>query len=99
MFDNKRIAKSGMLFWVSPILYLCAMFVRQKKNPSGVVSVQVIGKSAGKYKMLKSIGSSSNPHEVVQLCRKGEEWIRSYGGQLDMLPLFEKEHLPALTKM
>jgi transposase len=68
------------------------MFVRQKKNPSGVISIQVIDKSTGTYKMLKSIGSSSNIDEVEQLCRKGQEWIRSYGGQLDILSLLEKEH-------
>jgi hypothetical protein len=45
------------------------MFVRQKKNPSGVISIQVIDKSVGKYKMLKSIGSSACSDEVDQLCR------------------------------
>jgi hypothetical protein len=29
------------------------MLVRKKKNPGGVISVQVISKSNGKYKMLK----------------------------------------------
>ncbi|GHT39198.1 hypothetical protein FACS189437_01870 [Bacteroidia bacterium] len=69
------------------------MFVRRKKNPSGVVSVQVIDKSAGKYTMLKSIGSSAHPDKVEQLCKKGQEWIRSYGGQLDMLSLLEEEQV------
>ena len=36
------------------------MFIRQKKNKSGVISIQVIDKSNGKYKLLKTIGSSSD---------------------------------------
>ncbi|NJM80231.1 MAG: hypothetical protein HC854_12560 [Flavobacterium sp.] len=40
------------------------MFVRQKKNKSGVVSVQVIDKSSGKYKLLKTIGSSNDSSEI-----------------------------------
>jgi len=40
------------------------MFVRKKKNKSGVVSVQVIDKSSGKYKVKKTIGSSSKPDEI-----------------------------------
>ena len=31
------------------------MFIRQKKNPSGLVSIQVIDKSAGKYKVYKEL--------------------------------------------
>ncbi|KAA6318118.1 hypothetical protein EZS27_031830 [termite gut metagenome] len=41
--------------------------------------------------MLKSIGSSSNPDEVERLYRQGQAWIRSYGGQLDLLLLLEAE--------
>jgi hypothetical protein len=37
------------------------MFARQKKNKSGVISVQVIDKSSGKYKLIKTrqYGSSA----------------------------------------
>jgi len=52
------------------------MFIRKKKNPSGVISVQVIDKSSGKYKMLKTIGSSSSALEVEQLVKQGKEWIK-----------------------
>lgn len=64
-----------------PALF-CEMFVRKKKNPSGIVSVQVIDKSSGRYKVAKTIGSSSEPAEVDQLVRLGYQWIASYGGQL-----------------
>ena len=60
------------------------MFVRKKKNPSGVVSVQVVDKSSGKYKMVKTIGSSSTPLEIARLVRQGEAWIKSRIGQTEI---------------
>ena len=43
------------------------MFLRKLKNRSGSVSVQIISKSTGKYKVLKTIGSSSDEQEVQKL--------------------------------
>jgi len=60
------------------------MFVRKKKNPSGVVSVQVIDKSAGRYKVMKTIGSSANQTEVEQLVSQGHQWIANHSGQLPL---------------
>ena len=57
------------------------MFVRKKKNKSGVISVQIIDKSSGKYKMLKTIGSSSNPDEVEAFYQQGLDYIQQYQGQ------------------
>ena len=72
-------------------VYICSMYIREKKNRSGTISVQAIDKSSGKYKMLKSFGSSSDPIVIEKLRRDGKMWINSYGGQLDMVSLFEKE--------
>jgi len=60
------------------------MFVRKKINPSGTISIQVIDKSTGTYKMLKTIGSSSNPVAVDHLVHQGEEWIKARVGQLEL---------------
>jgi transposase len=57
------------------------MFVRKKKNPSGIISIQVIDKSSGKYKLVKTIGSSSDSEEVEKYYRQGYEWIRNKIGQ------------------
>ena len=57
------------------------MFVRKKKNNSGVISVQVIDKSTGDYKVLKTIGSSKVPEEVKELYNQGIEFIQTYQGQ------------------
>ncbi|MCB9227713.1 MAG: IS1634 family transposase [Chitinophagales bacterium] len=60
------------------------MFVRQKKNKSGVISIQVIDKSSGKYKVLKTIGSSSNPSEVKTLLEKGKDYINKRIGYREL---------------
>ena len=72
-------------------LYLYRMFVRRKRNPTGVVSVQIIDKSGGRYKVYRTVGSSSDPEEVERFFREGKEWIHSFGGQLELFALEEKE--------
>lgn len=61
------------------------MFIRQKKNKSGVISIQIIDKSSGKYKLLKTIGSSSVPSEIDRLLLEAKNWIQLKSGtqQLD----------------
>lgn len=60
------------------------MFVRRKKNKSGLVSVQVIDKSSGRYKVLKTIGSSSHEHELDMLVKEGERYIRQLLGTQEL---------------
>jgi len=56
------------------------MFVCKKLNKSGVVSIQVIDKSQGKYKVLKTIGSSSYAEEIDRLFAEGKRYIQKYTG-------------------
>jgi transposase len=60
------------------------MFVRQKKNKSGIISVQVIDKSTGKYKLLKTLGSDNNQNRVKQLVVEAEIWIKNKLGQTEL---------------
>jgi len=60
------------------------MFVRKKTNKSGKISVQVIEKVRGSYKVAKTIGSSSDDTEVEKLVSLGKDWIRDYKGILDI---------------
>ena len=69
----------------------CPMFVRKKKNPSGVVSIQVIDKSRGKYRVVKTIGSSKDPTEVFKLYNGGRKWISTQTGVRDMFALEEQQ--------
>lgn len=43
------------------------MFVRQKLNKSGVVSIQIIDKSSGVYKLYRTVGSSSDKTVISRL--------------------------------
>jgi len=43
------------------------MFLRKLKNRSGSISVQIISKERGKYKVVKTIGSSNNEQEIQKL--------------------------------
>jgi len=56
------------------------VFIRRKKNKSGVVSVQIIDKSDGTYRVLKTIGSSIDNEEVERLVSDGKAWINQYTG-------------------
>lgn len=60
------------------------MFIRKKKNPSGVVSVQRIDKSGGKYRVVKTVGSSSDTAEIDKLYQQGKTWLADYHGERDM---------------
>lgn len=60
------------------------MFVRHKKNKSGVISVQVIDKSSGKYKLAKTIGSSSDKLVLKQLHAEAALWITQQQGLLEI---------------
>lgn len=52
------------------------MFIRQKKNKSEVISIQVIDKSSGKYKLLKTIGSSSELNQIDKLVLEAQNYIK-----------------------
>jgi len=67
------------------------MFVRKKRNPSGVISIQVIDKSTGKYRVVKTIGSSSESKTIEELYRQGKRWISQHLGQIDIFEQWIKE--------
>jgi hypothetical protein len=60
--------------------YVCT----QKNNSSCVVSVQIIDKSGGKYKVYRTVGSSSDATEVETLYFQGKKWIAEQKGERDM---------------
>ena len=52
------------------------MFLRKKPNKTGTVSVQVIDKSTGKYKVIKSFGVGRTKYEVSVLEVKARQFIQ-----------------------
>lgn len=51
------------------------MFVRKNKNRSGAISVQVVSKASGSYRVAYNAGSSHDPNEIARLIQKAEEFI------------------------
>ena len=60
------------------------MFVRQLKSKNGKIYVQVVDKSRGKYRVLKSFGGSTTVTGVEKLVRKAQKWITSYSGSQEL---------------
>ena len=57
------------------------MFLRKKKNKSGSISIQIISKSRGKYKVLKTIGSGRAENEIQKLWYLGKQEIERLSSQ------------------
>ena len=60
------------------------MFVRRKPNKSGLVSVQVIDKRTGSYKVIKTIGSSSDHDEIERLVNQANRYIQTQQGSQEI---------------
>ncbi|MCF6183383.1 MAG: IS1634 family transposase, partial [Bacteroidales bacterium] len=58
------------------------MFLRKKKNKSESFSVQIISKSSGKYKVVKTIGSGITEQEIQKLWYLGKQEMK----QLSLQP-------------
>jgi len=65
------------------------MFVRRKPNKTGTVSVQVISKYGGKYKVVRSFGVGCTEVEIIRLEEKARQFIREQTGLTN--ELFENE--------
>jgi hypothetical protein len=61
------------------------VFVRQKPNKSGVVSVQIIDKSSGKYEVYRTVGSSNDKNAITTLVSKAK---------LEILEISKQSSLP-----
>lgn len=69
------------------------MFIRQKQNASGKISVQIIDTSGTKDRLVKTIGSSSDPAIVEELMNQARQWLANYTGQQSLSFGFaEDEH-------
>lgn len=70
-----------------PILNLGAasvfldMFIRKNKNRSGSYSIQIVSKSSGKYKLVKTIGSGKTEQEVQKLTYLAQQEIERLSQQ------------------
>ncbi len=61
------------------------MYVRKKKNKSGIISVQVIDTSGPIDRLVKTIGHSAHHEEVLDLVRKAHLFIAKYTNQKEFV--------------
>lgn len=54
------------------------MFIRKIKSGNGRTYVQVVDKSSGSYKVLKSFGGGSRKDELLKLVDSAQQWIGKY---------------------
>ena len=64
--------------------YICAMFIRKKKNKSGTTSIVVVDKHGKKFKELHTAGVAVDNDEIEKLCAQGREWINRHLGILEL---------------
>lgn len=57
------------------------MFVRRKRNKSGSVSVHIVRKAGGTYRLVQAVGSSRDPREIERLEREAHHRIPVLLGQ------------------
>ena len=57
------------------------MFVRKNRNRSGSVSIQIISKNKGKYRVVKTIGTAKGLDDIERLVKKARNEIRNLDPQ------------------
>lgn len=76
-----------MRFWVTQIKF--GLFIRKNRNRSGSVSIQIIEKFGRKNKVLRTVGTSSDPAELQRLEALAKAEIKRIRGQKELFS--EKE--------
>lgn len=69
---------------VNYCVYIRFMYIRELKHKNGRVYVQVIDKSTGRYKVVKSFGSVNEPSQSAALVAKAKNWIAKQAGVLEL---------------
>ena len=69
------------------------MFIRKRKNPSGSISIQIIDKSNGKYKVVETIACVKDKKELEFYLAKAESRLKQLNPNLfDAVEFNEKKH-------
>lgn len=64
--------------------YFRGMFIRRNKNRSGSVSVQIVQKHNGKYRLVKTIGSGRTNQEIEFLYQHARQYLQETQGQSEL---------------
>jgi transposase len=68
------------------------VFLRKKKNKSGTISVQIINKEQGRYKVLRTIGSARSEQDISTLVYQGKHELLKLQAQHGLF-VFEDDAL------
>lgn len=60
------------------------MFIRKNKNRNSSISVQVISKHSGKYKVLKTLGTGKTEQEIEFLYQYARQYIQEQQGTINL---------------
>src|SRR6188768_3167107 len=60
------------------------MFVREKRNKSGTVSVQLVSKVSGVYRVVRTVGCGRSQDEIAALLRKAKDLLPLLSGRPEM---------------
>jgi transposase len=73
------------------------MFIRKRKNKSGSISIQIIDKSSGRYKVVKHVGTSSSCKELDNLLDEAHDFLNkdqpSLFNTLQVQDILNKVHI------
>lgn len=75
-----------------PLLFcvFSLMFIRQKQNKSGSVSIQILVKERGRNRLIKTVGCSSDIEELAFLVQKAKQEIHSLRNQPNLF-IYERD--------
>lgn len=65
------------------------MYIRELKNRSGSISIQIISKANGKYKVVKTVGSATTLQKITELKIKARQEMELLQGQSSLFPSYE----------
>lgn len=60
------------------------MFIRKNKNRSGSVSIQIVSKQGGKYKLIKTLGSGKSDQEIEFLYQRARQELQKIEGSTSL---------------
>lgn len=66
------------------------MFVRKLRNRSGSISVQIISKEGGRYRVVRTIGTSKDPEKVEKLVVEAKNQIDHPDNQVSLFPILSE---------
>jgi hypothetical protein len=60
------------------------MFIRKNKNRNQSISVQIISKDGGKYKVVKTMGTAKTEQEIEFLYQRARQYIQEEQGTINL---------------